>query len=90
MNCVNDSHMIVSGLPPAEHDQHCVQVQTLLQKDKKTNTLKRQNTKTMIVSGLPPAEHDQHCVQVQKLLQKDKYTKKTKYKKYYCDMTSGC
>ena len=26
MNCVNDSHMIVSGLPPAENDQHCVQV----------------------------------------------------------------
>ena len=27
MNCVNDSHMIVGGLPPAENDQHCVQVQ---------------------------------------------------------------
>ena len=26
VNCVNDSHMIVSGLPPAENDQHCVQV----------------------------------------------------------------
>merc|ERR1711962_758629 len=29
MNCVNDSHMIVSGLPPAENDQHCVQIANL-------------------------------------------------------------
>ena len=81
MNCVNDSHMIVSGLPPAEHDQHCVQVQTHLQKDKKTNTLKIRNTKNMIVSGLLPAEHDQHCVQVETHLliwQKDKQAKRLK------------
>ena len=43
MNCVNDSHMIVSGLPPAEHDQHCVQVET--QKDKKTKRQKNKKTK---------------------------------------------
>jgi len=29
MNCVNDSHMIVGGLPPAENDQHCVQIANL-------------------------------------------------------------
>ena len=29
VNCVNDSHMIVSGLPPLETDQHVGQIASM-------------------------------------------------------------
>lgn len=29
VNCVNDSHMIVSGLPPSETDHHVTQIASM-------------------------------------------------------------